>query len=124
MRQLDYVARLIRFALKENPLLYFSVLVSLFSVVIELLTLASLFPLLQIASTGMVPKEGLVVKGLGVMGVAASGQVLLWTFVTLFGIRLVTLIGSSSPRFFVGIAEEPGITEVCARVRAFYRCIM
>ena len=76
MRQLDYVARITRFALKENPLLYFSVLVSLFSVVIELLTLASLFPLLQLASTGMVAKEGMVVKGLGVMGVATNGQAL------------------------------------------------
>ena len=102
MKHVEYVSRIARFAFKENPLLYFSVLVSLFSVVIELLALSSLFPLLQMASTGKLATDGMIVKALVVLGVAVSAQTLLWTFIALFGIRIVTLLIGQSLSLYLG----------------------
>ena len=102
MKQWDYVSRLIRFAFRENPLLYLGIAVSLFSVAVELLAMVSLFPLLQILSTGEVSGEGLIVRGLNLMGVEATARSLLWTFIGLLSLRIVTQLGGETLSLYLG----------------------
>lgn len=96
MKHWDYVYRLVGFAFRANPLLYGSILISLFSVVVELLAMSSLFPLLQLVSSGQPPAGGVIVGGLRYLGIAPSALALLWTFIALLALRILTqLIGQS-----------------------------
>lgn len=96
LKHWDYVLRLVRFAFRANPLLYASILISLFSVVIELLAMSSLFPLLQLVSSGKPPAGGIIVRGLQLLGFAVSAAALLWTFIALLTLRILTqLVGQS-----------------------------
>lgn len=96
MRHLIYVRNLMRFALKKNPMLYLSIVISLFSVVIELMAMSSLIPLFSIISGGGLLQSDLIVRGLQLVSAPVNGQTLLWVFVILFTLRIATqLVGQS-----------------------------
>lgn len=102
MRPWAYVFKLIRFAFRENPLFYASVAISLVSVGIELLAMSSLFPLLQLISGAEPSPNAVVVRGLRFLGLAVSPLSLLWAFVALFGLRLVTQLLGQSISLYLG----------------------
>ncbi|MGI0134337.1 MAG: ATP-binding cassette domain-containing protein [Candidatus Micrarchaeaceae archaeon] len=92
MKQWDYVLKLVRFALRANGLLYLSVVLSLFSVAVELLAMSSLFPIFQLVANGGHAATGMVVRGLRLLGFHIDGPTLLWTFIALLALRIVTQI--------------------------------
>ncbi len=96
MKHLDYVLNLARFAFRENPLLYASVAVSLFSVAIELLAMSSLLPLFELISGGAPSTNGFISRALISSGLPLSAGALLWVFILLLTARILTqLIGQS-----------------------------
>lgn len=92
----DYVFNLVRFAFRANRLLYASIAVSLVSVGVELLAMSSLFPLFQIVSSTNPPTNGIIARALLYAGFGLTAATLLWTFIGLIALRIVTqLIGQS-----------------------------
>lgn len=134
VNQLGYVVNLIGFAFRANPLLYVSILVSFFSVAIELLAMSSLFPLFQFVSAGKPSADGFVTRALLFLGFTVSAEALLWTFIVLFGLRIVTqLMGQSlsmhlgrrvlaqlSSRAFEQIIHKLSIREISDKSIGFY----
>ena len=134
MNHLAYVANLIKFALKVNPLLYVSIVISLFSVVIELLAMSSLLPLFQLVSGGIPAADGIVARALTWLGVAESAEALLWVFLILFALRIVTqIIGQSLSTYlgkrvmaqltsgaFISIIHNLSISEINEKNIGFY----
>ena len=96
MKYLDYVFSLARFSFRANPLLYLGIVVSLFSVAVELLAMSSLLPLFELVSGSAPSAAGIVARGLILLGYAVTAGTLLWTFIILFAVRICTqLIGQS-----------------------------
>ena len=102
MRQLDYILNLLKFAFRENSLLYVGVGVSLFSAVIELLAMSSLLPLFELVSAGRPSTDGIVAKSLLLFGFGVSAGSLLWTFVMLFAVRTITQLFGQSLSMYLG----------------------
>jgi ABC-type multidrug transport system fused ATPase/permease subunit len=102
MTQFGYIAKLTRFALNANPWLYLSIFVSLVSVGVELLAMSSLLPLFQLVSAGEPSTDGIIAKSLLSMGFQMSARVLLWTFMILLGIRIVTQLLGQSLSMYMG----------------------
>lgn len=96
IKQLDYVINLTRFALRENPLLYLSVTVSVVSSFIELLAISSLLPLLKAASGQTPPTGSIAVQILVQLGCDVSAHALLMVFLLLFTVRVATQIAGQS----------------------------
>jgi ABC-type bacteriocin/lantibiotic exporter with double-glycine peptidase domain len=96
MRAVFYIASLTRYAFRQNPLFYFSVFISLFSAAVELLAMSSIMPLFEVVS-GVSPQQpGIVPRVILSLGIAVSAISLLWSFIILFAVRVVTqLIGLS-----------------------------
>lgn len=90
MKQLDYVTRLVKFAFKANPLLYFSIGLSLFSVGMELLAMSLLPPLFEIISGKPPQPMAFLVKAFDALNIAITSNNLVVMFLTLFFIRLAT----------------------------------
>lgn len=90
MKHLDYLRAIIAFAFRENPLYYLAVFVSLASVVIEIMAMASLMPLAAIASGHQLEHGGAISNALALLGIELSGRNLLLIFLALFTLRVVT----------------------------------
>lgn len=118
MKHLRYVSNLIGFAFKANPLLYFSIVLSLISVCVELLAMVSLLPLFQIAATGKAVQGSMIERVLSVFGLDATASVLLWTFVVLLTLRIVTQLAGQSLSMFLGKRVLAQLSS-----RAFYQIV-
>ena len=95
-KHVHYVSNLVRFSFNANPLLYFSLGISLFSVVVELLAMSSLLPLFDLISAGKPSINTVVAKTIIYLGFPVSTKTLLWAFILLFSVRIFTqLIGQS-----------------------------
>ena len=95
-KHVRYVSNLVRFSFNANPLLYFSLGISLFSVVVELLAMSSLLPLFDLISAGKPSINTVVAKTIIYLGFPVSTKTLLWAFILLFSVRIFTqLIGQS-----------------------------
>lgn len=93
---------LAKFAFKANPALYLSVVISLFSVAIELLAMSSLLPLFTIVSGGQPSAGDIVSRGLRTLGVPVTANVLLWAFLVLFSLRVLTQLVGQSLSMYLG----------------------
>ena len=134
LNHLNYVYNLTRFAFRANPLLYVSIGISLFSVVIELLAMSSLLPLFELVSGNTSSAAGIVTQGLSLLGYAATAKTLLWAFTILFALRIITqIIGQSlsmylgkrvlaqlSSRAFEQITNKLSIQEISEKSIGFY----
>lgn len=134
MKQLKYVLNLIRFAFIANPLLYVSVSISLCSVFVELLAMSSLFPLFQLVSEGKPSTDGIIARLLLTLGFEVTAIVLLWAFIVLLALRIITqLIGQSlsmylgkkvmaqlSSRAFDSIVNNLSLREISENSIGFY----
>ena len=102
MKHLDYIFKLTKFSLRSNPLLYVSILISIFSVFVELLALSSLLPLLEMVSGTKSPSTGLVTHLLNFIGFKISAKAFLGAFVTLFAIRILTQLVAQTLSVYLG----------------------
>lgn len=102
MKHLDYIFNLANFSFRANPLLYLSVVISIFSVLLELLALSSLLPLLEMVSGGKSSADGLVAHALNFMGFEISAKAFLGAFIALFAIRILTQLIAQSLSVYLG----------------------
>ena len=112
MKHLSYVFNLIKFAFHANRLLYLSVFISLFSVVIELLAMSSLLPLFELVSGSAPSKAGLVAKILVLFGFSVSAGALLYAFIVLFSVRIITQLAGQSLSIYLG---KRVMAQLCSR---------
>lgn len=134
MNPLKYIFNLLAFAFRANRMLYASIAVSLFSAVIELLAMSSLLPLFQAVSGNGAQTGGLVSRAITLLGFQVSAGPLLWAFIILFAVRIVTqLLGQSlsiylskrvlaqlGSRAFEQIVRNLSIREISERSMGFY----
>jgi ABC-type bacteriocin/lantibiotic exporter with double-glycine peptidase domain len=99
--QIEYLSRLVRFAFRANPLLYASVMLALLSVGIEIVAIAALQPLALLAA-GKPLGDALVPRALGRLGVEATLSNLLFCFIALLFIRIVTQLASQGLSIHLG----------------------
>jgi ABC-type bacteriocin/lantibiotic exporter with double-glycine peptidase domain len=91
-----YLRALFGFAFRNNPLLSVSLALSVVSVFLELLAMASLMPLASIVAGGSAPDDTIVVKLLVLMGIQPIGEAILLFFLVVFASRILTqLIGQT-----------------------------
>ncbi len=102
MRYFTYVLNLLRFAFKHNQLLYASIFISILSAIIELFAMSSLLPLFTLISGGVTNSDGIIVKGLAVMGVAPNANALLWVFIVLLAFRILTQLAGQLLSLYLG----------------------
>lgn len=102
LKHLEYVLNLMKFAFKANPLLYFSIAISLASVVIELLAMSALLPLFTLVAGGVPAADEIIVAVLTYMSIAVNANSLLWVFIALFSLRIVTQILGQSLSIYLG----------------------
>jgi len=134
MKHLTYVWSLLKYAFRNNPGLYASVLISLVSAVIELLAMTSLMPLFQMVSGGPAPTTGPNARLLTLIGLAVTPEALLWEFIVLFGLRIASQLAGTSLSTLLGkrvmaqlctgafdqIIHRLSIREVSAKSIGFY----
>jgi len=113
VKHLKYVANLMRFALRENPLLYASIAISLLSVVVELLAMSALLPLFTLVSGGVPSSDEIVVEGVLLLGFAASPKVLLWVFIALLALRVLTQLIGQTLSMYLG---KRMMAQICTRI--------
>ncbi len=99
--RIAYLQSLLRFAFKENPLLYISIAVSVLSVVLELAAMTALLPIAAIAAGQPLPKDSMVISAGTRLGIPLSGTGLLLTFVVLFALRVITQFVGQGLTLFV-----------------------
>lgn len=102
MKHLAYVANLMRFAFRNNPLLHLSIFVSLVSAAIELVAMSSLLPLFQLVSGGPPSTKSLIARMISGLGFAVTAEALMWAFIVLFGLRIATQIAGQSLATYLG----------------------
>lgn len=102
MKYLEYVINLLRFAFRINQLLYLSVIISVFSVFVELLALSSLLPLLEMVSDDKLSTDSLIAQGLNFMGFTINAKAFLASFIILFSIRIITQLAAQTLSTYLG----------------------
>ncbi|MFA6901890.1 MAG: ABC transporter ATP-binding protein [Gallionellaceae bacterium] len=112
MKHLDYVLNLMRFAFRENPLLYASMFISLLSTFMELIAMSALLPLFTLVSGGTPDPNEIIVKVLALTGVVANANVLLWVFIVLLALRIVTQLIGQSLSMYLG---KRMMAQICTR---------
>lgn len=90
MKQFAYMRTLLRFAFRENPLLYLCIAISVLSVAAEIAAMAGLLPLITIAAGQPAPQDSLIARAALQAGVEPTARVLLLIFVGLFSFRILT----------------------------------
>ncbi len=99
---LRYVARLAAFALRVNPWLYATVILSLFSVAVEIIAMSSLLPLSTLAFEGQVAVSNPFARALRVVGMEPTFRGLGFLFLALFAIRLATQLAAQGMSAWCG----------------------
>ncbi len=134
MKHVAYVWSLLKYAFRNNPGLYASVLISLASSAIELLAMTSLMPLFQMVSGAAAPTTGINARLLVLLGFPITPEALLWEFIVLFGSRIATQLAGTSLSTLLGkrvmaqlctgafdqIIHRLSIREVSAKSIGFY----
>jgi ABC-type bacteriocin/lantibiotic exporter with double-glycine peptidase domain len=90
MKQFSYLKTLLRFAFREDPLLYLCIAISVLSVGAEIAAMLGLLPLLSIAAGQAAPADSLVVRAAVRAGVEPTARALLLIFVGLFSLRVLS----------------------------------
>jgi ABC-type bacteriocin/lantibiotic exporter with double-glycine peptidase domain len=96
LRSFEYLKALILFAFRENPLLYFALLLSAISVFIEVAAMMSLLPLAKVASGEALESGILITKVLHSLGLLPDARALILLFICLFILRLLSQFLSQS----------------------------
>lgn len=112
MNYLQYVLNLTKFAFHGNRLLYLGVVISILSVSIELMAMSSLLPLFEIVSGNSYASNGVVTKMLTTLDFAVSAEALLWTFLILFALRIITQLAGQTLSMYLG---KRVMAQLCSR---------
>jgi len=96
VKHLLYVLKLVKFAFRANRLLYISLAISLFSVVIELLAMSSLLPLFQAVSGNVPETDSFIARFLVFFGYSTNAKTILWMFIILIAARIITQLAGQS----------------------------
>ncbi|MGN6285697.1 MAG: ABC transporter ATP-binding protein [Afipia sp.] len=102
MNHLAYLRALFTFAFRNNRLLYVAVILSVFSVFIEIFAMATLMPLASAAAGNPLPIDTFSSHIMQVMGVVYDGRSLLFLFLGLFFVRVLTQLASQTLTIYLG----------------------
>lgn len=102
MTQLHYLSALLKFAFKENPLLWLSTALAVFSVFVELAAMTLLLPMSKIAAGRGGGTDDTIGQLLQAIGIASTGRNLLLVFLSLLGVRSVTQLASQGTISYYG----------------------
>jgi len=102
MPGLQYLWTLVGFAFRNNALLPVSLLLSVISVFLELLAMATLMPMASIIAGGPPPDDAIVVRFLRLAGIDPAGERLLLFFLIVFSSRILTQLASQTLTIYFG----------------------
>jgi ABC-type multidrug transport system fused ATPase/permease subunit len=102
MIHIEYLRSLFKFAFKNNPLLYLSLLLSVISVCLELAAMTALMPLASLASDQPTAPDGILVRSLGELHIPTDGRSILLVFIVLFAARVLTQFASQGLTIYLG----------------------
>ena len=102
MSHLAYLRSLFKFAFRNNPLLYVSLLLSAISVCLELLAMTALMPLASLSADKSVAADGVLIRSLQFMGLPFDGRAILLVFIGLFAARVLTQFVSQGLIVYLG----------------------
>lgn len=102
VNRLDYVINLLRFSFRSNYLLYVSIVLSLVSVVFELLAMSSIFPLFGLVSGQSAPPSGIISALLSKLKISLSAQSFIGTFTLLLMLSIVVQLMAQSLSLYLG----------------------
>jgi ABC-type bacteriocin/lantibiotic exporter with double-glycine peptidase domain len=102
MKHLSYLRALFSFAFRNNPLLFVAVVVSVFSVFIEITAMATLMPLASVAAGNPLPGDTFSARLIKSVGAAYDGRSLLLLFLGLFFVRVLTQLVSQTLTIYLG----------------------
>jgi len=97
-----YLSRLLRFALREHPVMLANLGLAFLSVLLELAAVVSILPLSILAAGGTVPADSRWVALFGAFGVTPTFSSLLLYFVVLFAARLITNFLNQATSVYLG----------------------
>ena len=99
---IDYLKRLLAFAVREHPVMLANLALALMSILLELAAIASVLPLSTIAAGGQIAADSAWASAFAKLGLAVSFSALLVYFVALFSLRLVTLFLNQATSVYLG----------------------
>jgi ABC-type multidrug transport system fused ATPase/permease subunit len=102
MIHLAYLRSLFRFAFRNNPLLYASLLLSVISVCLELAAMTALMPLASLTSNQPGVPSGFLVESLSKLGLPTDGRSILLVFIALFAARVLSQFASQGLTIYLG----------------------
>jgi hypothetical protein len=91
-----YLKKLLTFAFDKNPLLYVALLISAFSVLLEIAAMTSLIPMAAVASGQQLQSQALLTHALAMIGLVPDTRGLILLFIFLFMLRLLTQLASQA----------------------------
>jgi len=115
---IDYMKRLLAFAVREHPIMLANLALALLSVLLELAAIASVLPLSTIAAGGQIAADSAWAGAFARLGLELSFSTLLVYFVALFSLRLVTLFLNQATSVYLGKRIQAGLSS-----RAFEKLV-
>ena len=97
-----YLTRLLRFTLREHPVIVANLCLAFLSVLLEVAALISILPLSILAAGGAIPANSRWAALFGTFGITPSFSSLLLYFVALFAARLATNFLNQATSVFLG----------------------
>ena len=99
---LDYLKRLLRFALREHRMMFVNLALALLLVVLDLAAIASVMPLSILAGGGEIPQDSIWARVFEAAGVPMTFSALLLYFVVLFALRLIVSFLNLATAIYLG----------------------
>jgi ABC-type multidrug transport system fused ATPase/permease subunit len=97
-----YLRSLFKFAFKNNPLLYVSLVLSVVSVCLELAAMTALMPLASLSAGQPTAQGGILLRVLDELGLRSDGRSILLVFILLFAARVLTQFASQGLTIYLG----------------------
>ncbi|MEO8005021.1 MAG: ABC transporter ATP-binding protein [Betaproteobacteria bacterium] len=114
----DYLLRLVRFSLRQHPVILVNLGLALLSVLIELAAMASLMPLSLIAAGEQIRSDSSWTRFFSLVGVTPTFSSALVFFVAAFSFRLITQFMNQATSVFIGKRVQADLSS-----RAFERIV-
>lgn len=113
MKHMEYVLNLMKFSFRMNPLLYLAIALSFFSAGVEILAMSSLLPLFTLISGRSPLTNGIITRGLHLLGIASTTDTFLWSFIVLLAIRTLTQLTGQSLSIYLA---KRVMAQLCSQI--------
>lgn len=87
-----YLLKLFKIVFRQYPALWFSSIIYIFSVILEVLAMNAFIPLSEIASGRAISQNNIIIIFLTLLGIKASSKFIFLAYTVLFGLRILSQI--------------------------------